>query len=116
MKTFLRTLLVGMALVLFGEEASAQVFKTRMDMPCGVWTQRRDEQGKGGDRLAAGIAQSWLVGYLSGVATALGKDFWGDTTTMEPTYLWMDNYCRANPSKFIGVAALELFREKTKGK
>ena len=60
------------------------------------------------------------MGYLSGIALALDKDFWGqpgsNALDSASVYLWMDNYCRANPLKDIADGGELLFQERTRGK
>jgi hypothetical protein len=57
---------------------------------------------------------SWLLGYLSAL------NLWGvigerkdalKNTDAAAVYLWMDNYCRANPLQILATAAGILARE-----
>ena len=76
MKTLLRTLLVGMVLVLVSETVSA--VNVRGSRSCGLWVEQRDKE-KRGDFILALASQSWLVGYLSGLTLGFNKEFWGGT-------------------------------------
>ena len=49
----------------------------------------------------------WVLGYLSGKASGLDKDFLKGTDN-ETIYHWVDNYCRAYPTKDVDDAAREL--------
>jgi len=71
---------------------------------CGDWVKARKE-----NKWVTVVQQRWIGGYLSafnkqtyGVYNILGK------TDMESAYLWMDNYCQANPlsSVIVGMEAL----------
>ena len=52
----------------------------------------------------------WVLGYLSGKASGLDKDFLKGTDN-EKIYHWIDNYCRAYPGKDVDDAARELVRD-----
>ena len=61
--------------------------------------------------------KSWLVGYLSGLNLGFFVDksrkpfdYFAGVTTGQ-IYLWMDNYCRANPLSNVMVGSSELFAE-----
>lgn len=56
------------------------------------------------------ITRSWFLGYLSGRADASGKDFLKGTDS-ESIFLWLDNYCRANPEKSLESGGVALARE-----
>ncbi|RYH67703.1 MAG: hypothetical protein EON54_03810 [Alcaligenaceae bacterium] len=79
-------------------------------VPCGVWVKDRTEKGwnETADR-------SWLTGFLSGLAIESEKDVLR-TVNAESIYLWMDNYCRANPLKQLATGGQVLFEELSKGK
>lgn len=78
---------------------------TRGARSCGVWIKERQPNGGGGIS-----SQTWLVGYLSGLAVGLGKDFMKGTDN-DSIYLWVDNYCRANPLEHLLSAGEELATE-----
>ncbi len=79
---------------------------------CGEWVKERKEA-----RARAWQSEQWLMGYLSGASAGLGVEFWkkgGNTLDSESVFLWMDNYCRANPLKDTQDGANTLFLEHTK--
>ncbi|MDP1673023.1 MAG: hypothetical protein Q8L65_07885 [Burkholderiales bacterium] len=79
---------------------------------CGGWVKDRKE-GKG----LAWQREAWLAGYLSGLAIGTGIEFWnkgGNLLSPESVFLWMDNYCQANPLKNTFDGGLDLFHEHTK--
>jgi hypothetical protein len=64
-------------------------------------------------------AKVWLAGYLSGLNAVRAKeqtDPLGQLSSMEQAFLWVDNYCRANPLRETQDAANALFRELETGK
>jgi hypothetical protein len=113
MKTLLRIVLVGVALVLFSGMALAQTVMVMGGTSCGVWVKDREDERRG---RSVGMTMNitWLMGYLSGMASGSGKDFWGKPNVIdnESVALWMDNYCLANPLKSIAQGANVLFRER----
>jgi len=79
---------------------SLAVVNVRGMSSCGGWLTR-------GTGELAQMRQAWVIGYLSGRAAATDKDFLTgiDDATI---FLWLDNFCRANPNKDVedGAAAL----------
>lgn len=75
---------------------------------CGDWVQERQLKG-------STTRQTWVVGYLSGLAVGSEVDFIGKKDNPS-LFLWIDNYCRANPLKDIDDAANELALELIKSK
>jgi hypothetical protein len=76
---------------------------------CGQWVNR--------PRGRSHPAESWLLGYLSGMNVA---HYRADLSPKNPldvlnsadqAYVWMDNFCRANPLRQLDGAAVELFDE-----
>ena len=95
--------------------AAAQI-QTRGTPSCVDWME--DSRRTGIDdaaRMADASNLSWLTGYLSGIATALKKDFIRGTDTPAIIF-WVDNYCRANATRNLHDAgaefAMELIRQK----
>lgn len=81
---------------------------------CGIWLQ------KDNDYLRMG-SEGWLLGYLSGqnmVLHTLKNKKFGDAlqkiNSAKQIFLWMDNYCRANPLNDISTGANELMVELMK--
>ena len=98
-------LLVGL---LLSTGASAAV-TTLGVQSCGDWIQERSKSDAiRGDEI-------WLVGYMTGVAIGTGKDFIAGTDALS-IFIWMDNYCRANPLKDISRGGIELYFELKKQK
>jgi len=71
---------------------------------CGQWVSRKREPDK-----------AWLLGYLSGVSlwqVARPKtDFLKQVSSVEQIFLWMDNYCKANPLSFLSDGGDRLVSE-----
>ena len=61
------------------------------------------------------IAKSWFLGYLSGRADASGKNLLKGVDN-DSIFLWLDNYCRANPGKELEEAGTALAGELLKQK
>ena len=75
---------------------------------CGKWVDEKRPDFKHGQVM-------WLLGYLSGVSTGIGKGLIKDIDN-ESITLWVDNYCRANPLKDTGDAGTALVVELIKKK
>ena len=56
------------------------------------------------------ITRSWFLGYLSGRADESGKNFLKGTDS-ESIFLWLDNYCHANPNQTLDSGGTALARE-----
>jgi hypothetical protein len=107
----MRTALVALILVqvLTLPLAQAQDVTIRGVQSCGTWVKERAAKRDI-------FETAWLLGYLSATAAALRQDFWGrqgvNSLDSESVYLWVDNYCRANPLRSLGDAAVVLFIER----
>lgn len=79
---------------------------------CGKWTEekRLATSAKEMNRIPVLITRSWFLGYLSGRADASGKNFLKGTDS-DSIFLWLDNYCLANPAKDLDQAGGDLARE-----
>ncbi len=99
-----RSILALIALSLTAHSASALTIRGARS--CGDWVQ-----GRTADRNTH--AEAWLVGYLSGRAVASGVDLLKGTDNPS-LFLWMDNFCRAQPLKDIEDGASELVPELTR--
>jgi hypothetical protein len=69
---------------------------------CGQWFSQNNS------------ARIWLLGYLSGLAAAdsVSKiDVLDRLNSADQAYVWMDNYCKANPLKKINNGAISLYLE-----
>jgi hypothetical protein len=80
--------------------------------PCSKWTEekRYADSAKELNRVPALITRSWFLGYVSGRASATGKDFLKGTDS-DSIFLWLDNYCRAHPKAELDQAGDDLARE-----
>ncbi len=83
--------------------------EARGSRSCGVWIADKVDIIQSHDN------ESWLIGYLSGLAIASDKNilFNIDNPTL---ILWTDNYCRNNPLKQLYDAGIVLFYELKKQK
>ena len=78
---------------------------------CGKWVAARKE---GGSR--SWQHETWLLGYLSGLAVGLGVEFWGAKgrrLSNEAVELYVDKWCANNPLGLPWQAADRLFEEHT---
>lgn len=76
------------------------------DFDCGGWVKANSP-----------TSRTWLLGYLSGVnfkAATKSTDPLDKINSADQIFLWMDNYCRANPLKTVQAGANELYRELEK--
>jgi hypothetical protein len=82
---------------------------------CGKWVDfiARDDPAR---LTSADTYKAWVLGYLSGMAGASELNFWGragvNQLDSESVFLWISNYCRANPLKLVFDAADALFLER----
>ena len=97
-------------LVLSATVFDARAITIRGAESCGIWVKERQEK-----KISTFIHQRWLAGYLSGIAVGNGKDVLKGTDN-ESIFLWMDNYCQANPLKDIADGSEVLFLELVKQK
>ena len=90
---------------------SASAEWVRGDPDCAMWTKPESNARELENK-------AWLIGFLSGANMAFSLDadrkpfnYFGGITTGQ-IYLWMDDYCRANPlsSAVYGVGELMLER------
>lgn len=103
----------AMALLIFSLAISSAVpnanaINVRAATSCGQWVSEKGTwEGAGSNR--------WLLGFLSGLAAGGGKDILRGVDN-ESIYLWVDNYCRANPLRGIDEAGWELYSTLVKQK
>jgi hypothetical protein len=90
----------------------ASVVDIRGSRSCGKWVEEKRMANSMNEmnRIPALITQSWFLGYLSGRADESGKNFLKGTDN-ESIFLWLDNYCHANPDKNLDNAGPALARE-----
>ena len=102
--------------LIFSQGALAQII-IKGATSCGTWVEEEAKHKAPGQYI--NTSRTWLVGYLSGLAVASDKNFWGrqgvNLLDNASAYLWIDNYCRANPLKSIDDGGIALFLERTRG-
>lgn len=77
---------------------------------CSDWIQVRKEGG-----WASINSESWLVGYLSGMASATGRDVLTGVDA-KAIHIWADNYCQQNPLDNTTHVGVKLFYELSRRK
>jgi len=79
---------------------------------CSKWVEERrmENSTKEMNRIPVLITKSWFLGYLSGRAEATRRNFLKGTDG-DSIFLWLDNYCRANPNKDLDGGGIDLARE-----
>lgn len=56
--------------------------------------------------------KAWLLGYMSGLASMDPQpNVLNGVSSSDQLYLWMDNWCRANPLKSVEAGGNELYNE-----
>jgi hypothetical protein len=124
MKTKSRTcawVLVALTLLLVTYDAAiAQVsYRGAGVAPCGLWVEARQSGGDAATISGLYQMESWILGYLSAVASKTSKDILKDKDAAS-IFAWMDAYCKANVlSKAVGhgveTLSLEL-EQRTAGR
>ena len=106
MKKFLLNLVLAFsATAISGEAVAVTVMGARS---CGDWLSHKPlGQDKNWSRL---VQEAWLVGYLSGMASGTDRDALGGSSGSS-LFVWMDNYCQANPLDGIDDGGSRLFFE-----
>lgn len=95
-----------MVLLLSSTSINANAITIKGVPECGSWINAKENNKE--IRLLA--YEGWLSGFLSGVALQANIDALKDTNS-ESMFLWVDNYCRANPLDDLSTAGLLLFIE-----
>lgn len=110
MRTVIRIFVFAIGLASISHASFALVI--RGSQSCAEWTKDR-KVNKGP------VERTWLLGYLSGLASGQNREFWGGQDTgmnrLESSYVYLriDEYCNANPDKNVVHAADFLFKERT---
>nr|WP_181377810.1 hypothetical protein [Polaromonas sp. W9N]AWD72382.1 hypothetical protein pW9NP1_p003 [Polaromonas sp. W9N] len=107
MKTQIYTVLLVLTLTI--TTMNAEAVQIRGARSCGQWIS-----DKGTEQLTV-PNRTWALGFLSGMAFSSGKDVVRGTDN-ETIFLWIDNYCRANPLQDIIGAVENLFTELVRQK
>lgn len=89
--------------------AAAQTVTARGARSCALWNENRLD-ALGGHLLGAQFYQTWLVGYLSGVAAGTGVDLLGGRPNA-PLFQRVDRYCAENPGANLAQAGMTVARE-----
>jgi hypothetical protein len=79
---------------------------------CSNWMEekRLAKSTKDMNKIPVLITRNWFLGYLSGRADEAGKNFLKGTDS-DSIFLWLDNYCQANPQMDLDKAGADLARE-----
>jgi len=108
----MKTKITALLLCFLCQTAYAQAPDIRGAPDCGSWLQPEHATREF-------MNKTWLTGYLSGLNMGFFLDtsrkpfnYFASVTTGQ-IYLWMDNYCRANPLKDVMIGASALFIEKS---
>ena len=97
------------AVLLFSGTAEAATATMFGGYDCGQWVTR--------PRGRSHPAESWVLGYLSGLSVAHDRsgmppaDPLNSLNSAAQTFLWLDIFCQANPLRQLDGAANELFAE-----
>lgn len=101
-------LLLCIGLICFSATAAlAQSPVVFGDYDCGQWVAGRQP------------ARSWVLGLLSGLNYAEakpGNDPLDKVNSADQIFLWLDNYCKANPLRRVSTGAVELYYRELKQK
>jgi hypothetical protein len=89
----------------------ANAVNVRGARSCGEWIQSHAEANS----WTALVEESWVIGYLSGMAMTSNTDFVHGTDN-QSIFLWISNYCQANPLNDVADASDELARQLVKRK
>jgi hypothetical protein len=96
----IKLLTVLVAIMLSGP-VLAKDFATFGNRNCGEWVRDQTVSNK-----------AWLVGFLSGInVTGITDDSLKKIQSTSQIYLWMDNYCKANPLQMVSDGAYKLLAE-----
>ncbi len=106
----MRHVLFGAALIAtVGTMAAAQGVNLKGKADCADWVTSRASGDTNYESFLLGLLNGWSLGSLT--------EFWvgprGELSA-EQVYLWMDNYCQANPLSIVVTGAGTLFNEVTK--
>jgi hypothetical protein len=90
----------------------ASAVEIRGSRSCSKWIEEKRiaKSTKEMNKIPVLISRSWFLGYLSGRADESGRNFLKGTDS-DSIFLWLDNYCQANPNMDLDKAGIELARE-----
>ena len=95
-------------LMLWCSSAAAQEIWVEGGLNCGTWVKTRTEHNSSN-------LEDYVVGFLNGLALGAKLEFWHaqlPDLQREQAYLWLDNYCRANPLSQASGGIVKLFHER----
>jgi hypothetical protein len=79
-------------------------------LDCGQWIEARKNSG-------SSALELYILGLLNGLSLGTGVEFWRSGGQSKPSreaiYLWIDNYCTANPLEDVFEAAIALYIERS---
>lgn len=104
LKEIMKIKVIGIVLLLSQSLSYGAGVTSFGDYDCGEWFTKRN------------VAKAWLLGYLSGInAMAADEkkryDPLSNLNSADQAYLWIDNYCKANPLKQLNAAGQLLYLE-----
>jgi len=76
---------------------------------CDEWKDERTQKS------SSKLAQTWLSGYLAGIAVARNQDFLSGTKNKK-LYASIDDYCEEHPFEFVSDAGINLYFELARKK
>lgn len=100
------------ALTLFVATSAHADVTIRGAHSCGEWMEAHRSSDPS---IRSVVAERWVVGYFSGMAIVSGKDILKGTDNAS-IFLWITNYCRANPLSDTADASTTLSLELIKRK
>ncbi|WP_019447000.1 hypothetical protein [Cupriavidus sp. BIS7] len=104
-----KTLAAVAVIVALCAPLASQAFTIRGQPDCGEWVTARQNTQR--NTFASLRNETWVIGYMSGIVMGAGEKIAGDPMgkySNEQIYLYVDNFCRANPLKRAGDAVIEL--------
>jgi hypothetical protein len=102
---------LALALTLASAMSAGQTIWVDTSDGCGEWTKARKLK-------RSSPHEARLVGLIDGMAVGRVIEIWkapGGPTGREQLYVWMDQYCQANPQSRIVIGAEEFANERTGG-
>src|SRR4051794_30326325 len=87
--------------------ADIQMLGKGVGSSCGTWSAERKT------REIWLYGGNWVLGFMSGAASALNRDFLDDLDS-EAVLAWIDGYCRAHPLDKIANAANKFLEQRSR--
>ncbi|WP_019446999.1 hypothetical protein [Cupriavidus sp. BIS7] len=88
---------------------AAHAVRLQGAVDCGEWIRQQSSVKETVDTI---YNRAWLLGFMSGyIAPGTHGDPFSSGLSTDQVYVWMDNYCRANPLSFVANGAVALIRE-----